>query len=156
MDAARLLAQAEEALRRDPQPEAVVAEAWQAYELTEAVGRLLMVVRAGGRGGAAGPGTCPEQPGESTDHAWGWARAGPAAVAVTADARPPRAVRLTSVRDPAGTLRALRVLLGGIGLALVDHIRTTGDEAAYWLCVEALDAVDEAKDRVRELAAAPE
>jgi hypothetical protein len=150
MDAARLLAQAEEAMRRDTGPETVIAEAWQAYELTGALDRLLAVERSRRAGAAVGP---PET-GDGTDHAWPGARAGPAQMAVTADARPPRAVRLTSVRDPAGALRALRVLLGEIGLALVDLVCTAGDEAAYWLCMEALDAVDEAKDRVRELASA--
>ncbi|CAG6397973.1 hypothetical protein SCOCK_600037 [Actinacidiphila cocklensis] len=65
---------------------------------------------------------------------------------------PPRAARLTAVRDPAGTLRALRVLLGEITQALVGLTRTVQDEGAYWQCIEALDAVDEAKDRVRTLA----
>jgi hypothetical protein len=61
-------------------------------------------------------------------------------------------VRLTGVRDPAGVLRALRVLLGGIGIALASIAGAAADETAYWQCIEALDAVDEAKDRVRALA----
>ncbi|WNI18452.1 DUF6099 family protein [Actinacidiphila sp. ITFR-21] len=127
MDAARLVAEAERTLRSGPQPEHVIAEAWQAYELTEAVARLL--------------GDDPARPA---------VRAGPVPV-VTAGAAGPRAARLTGVRDPAGTLRALRALLGEIGLALVGLTGTAEDEAAYWQCVEALDAVDEAKDRIREL-----
>lgn len=147
MDAARLVAQAEEAMRRDRRPEIVVAEAWQAYELTEAVGRLLTADRRDGAQAATGS----EESAAGSHHAWPVVRAGPFAVVVAADARPPRAVRLTSVRDPTGTLRALRVLLGEIGPALVDIACTVEDEAAYWLCIEALDAVDEAKDRLREL-----
>ncbi|MYS25207.1 hypothetical protein GA0115240_17612 [Streptomyces sp. DvalAA-14] len=131
MDAARLVAEAERALRDSPQPEQVIAEAWQAYELTEAVGRLL--------GDALG------QPG---------VRAGRAPVVTAAGAGPPRAARLSGVRDPDGTLRALRTLLGEIGLTLVGITCTADDEAAYWHCIEALDAVDEAKDRIRELARA--
>lgn len=69
-------------------------------------------------------------------------------------AGPLRAARLSAVRDPAGTLRALRVLLGEIGHALVGLITTAADEDAYWQSIEALDAVDEAKDRVRALAGA--
>jgi hypothetical protein len=129
MDAARLVAEAERAMRDNPQPEHVIAEAWQAYELTEAVGRLL-----------------------GEDHARPVVRAGPVPVITAAGTGPPRAVRLTAVRDPADTLRALRTLLGDIGLTLVGITCTAEDEAAYWQCIEALDAIDEAKDRVRELA----
>ncbi|MCL2551720.1 MAG: DUF6099 family protein [Actinomycetia bacterium] len=67
-------------------------------------------------------------------------------------AGPRRAARLTGVRDAPGTLRALRALLGEIGHALVGLTGSAEDETAYWQCIEALDAVDEAKDRVRALA----
>ncbi|MEU6848734.1 DUF6099 family protein [Actinacidiphila alni] len=128
MDAARLVAQAEQTMRGAPQPDDIIAEAWQAFELTEAVGRLL-----------------------TADHERPVVRAGPGPVVGAAGGDPPRAVRLTGVRDPEGTLRALRTLLGEIGLALVAVTCTAEDEAAYWNCIEALDAVDEAKDRVRAL-----
>lgn len=55
------------------------------------------------------------------------------------------------MRDPSGTLRALRVLLGEINQALVVLTCAVEDEGAYWSCVEALDAVDEARERVRAL-----
>jgi hypothetical protein len=128
MDAARLVAQAERAMSGAPQPDDVIAEAWQAFELTEAVSRLL-----------------------SADHERPVVRAGPGPVVGSPGGDPPRAVRLTGVRDPDGTLRALRTLLGEIGLALVGITCTAEDEAGYWNCIEALDAVDEAKDRVRAL-----
>lgn len=131
MDAARLVAQAERAMRGAPQPEDVIAEAWQAYELTEAVGRLL-----------------------TADHGQPVIRAGPGPVVAAAGGDPPRAVRLTGVRDPEGTLRALRTLLGEIARALVRVTGTAEDEATYWNCIEALDAVDESRDRVRALAGA--
>lgn len=131
MDAARLVTQAERAMRGTTQPDAVIAEAWQAYELTEAVVRLL-----------------------TADHGQPVVRAGPGPVVAAAGGDPPRAVRLTGVRDPDGTLRALRTLLGEIGLALVRVTCTAEDEATYWNCIEALDAVDESKDRVRALAGA--
>jgi hypothetical protein len=129
MDAARLVAESERVMHGAPQPEDVIEEAWQAGELVEAVGRLLAV----GQDGSAGPA----------------GRAGP--VLAVAGAGPPRAARLTVVRDPAGTLRALRVLLGEITHALVGLTCAVQDEGAYWQCIEALDAVDEAKDRVRAL-----
>jgi hypothetical protein len=43
------------------------------------------------------------------------------------------------------------VLLGEITHALVGLTGAVQDEGAYWQCIEALDAVDEAKDRVRAL-----
>lgn len=136
MDAARLVAESERVMRGAPQPEAVIEEAWQAGELVEAVDRLL----------AAGRQRSAECSG-GTGHA---GRTGPALAA--AGAGPPRAARLTAVRDPAGTLRALRVLLGEITHALVGLTSAVQDEGAYWSCIEALDAVDEARDRVRALA----
>jgi hypothetical protein len=145
MDAARLVAQAERAMGSDLRPEEIVAEAWQAYELTEAVVRLLdeRATRVAG----SGPPGHPEDgyPDEARRSG-----AGPGTVPPAAGGR--RAARLTTVRDPDGTLRALRVLLGEIGLAVVDLIGSAADEQAYWSCVEAMDAVDEAKDRLRELA----
>lgn len=161
MDAARLVAEAERAMRASPQPEDVIAEAWQAYELTEAVGRVLTAER-GERGEPEERGEAGEfgEYGESAEHGRAVIRAGPAAMGTLAVAGasagpgPPRAARLTGVRDSAGTLRALRTLLGEIGHALVVITCTAEDEAAYWLCIEALDAVDEAKDRVRSLARA--
>ncbi|MEW1859135.1 DUF6099 family protein [Streptomyces sp. NPDC088194] len=149
MDAARLVAEAERAMGRDPQPDDVIAEAWQAYELTEAIGRLLAEVwgreAEGGRPGERG---AARDPGRTVS------RAGPAPVVSATRVGPPRAARLSTVREPGGTLRALRALLGEIGLALVELISSACDEKTYWECVEALDAVDEAKDRAQVLARA--
>lgn len=130
MDAARLVAESERVMRGEPQPEDVIEEAWQAGELVEALVRLLAAGE--GRAGALG-------------------RAGPVITAAPGTG-PPRAARLTGMRDPEGTLRALRVLLGEISEALVRLSCAVQDEAAYWSCVDALDAVDEAKERVRALA----
>jgi hypothetical protein len=146
MDAARLVAEAERSMGRSPQPEDVIAEAWQAYELTDAVGRLLS--EEWGRAAECGG---PAESGGGRDPVRTVVRAGPPSVVSVTGTGPPRAARLTAVRDPAGTLRALRTLLGEIGLALVGFIGAAADEEAYWQCIEALDAVDEAKDRVRAL-----
>jgi hypothetical protein len=159
MDAARLVAEAERAMRGNPQPEDVIAEAWQAYELTEAVGRLLVATgdrgepggRSAGSGGLGEHGGADGEWGAGAEHGRPVVRAGPGPV-VAAGTGPSRAQRLTAVRDPAAALRGLRTLLGEIGLALVAVTCTAEDEAAYWQCIEALDAVDEAKDRARELA----
>jgi hypothetical protein len=147
MDAARLVAEAERAMSRDPQPDDVIAEAWQAYELTDAVGRLL--AEKWGREAEAGP---PGALGATCDPGSTVPRTGPVPVVSATKVGPPRAARLSTVREPAGTLRALRALLGEIGLALIALISSACDEEAYWECVEALDAVDEAKDRVQVLA----
>ncbi|NUS16486.1 MAG: hypothetical protein HOY69_34665 [Streptomyces sp.] len=127
MDAARLVAESERVMRGAPRPEDVVEEAWQAAGLVEAVTRLLAPA---------------EEP---------WQ--GRAAPLAATGAGPPRAARLTAVRDPVGTLRALRVLLGEINHALVALTCAVQDEGAYWSCVEALDTVDEAREQVRALAA---
>ncbi|NJP45178.1 DUF6099 family protein [Actinacidiphila epipremni] len=127
MDAARLVAECERVMREAPRPEDVIEEAWQAGELVEAVARLLDSAEEPRRRRAAPLLTAP-------------------------GAGPPRAARLTSVRDPAGTLRALRVLLGELHQALVALARAEQHEGAYWSCVEALDAVDEAREQVRALA----
>jgi hypothetical protein len=149
MDAARLVAEAERAIGREPQPADVIAEAWQAYELTDAIGRLLAEERGrateGARLGERGAGL---DPGRTVP------RAGPVPVVSVTQVGPPRASRLTTVREPTRTLQALRVLLGEIGIALVGLISAACDEETYWQCVEALDAVDEAKDRVQVLACA--
>lgn len=191
MDAARLVAEGERVMRGDPQPEHVIAEAWQAYELTEALAQLLapdggpLGAWADGTGegdDAAGKGTDGHREGggatsgwtggtraraggapgrAGTAAAWGAGtadhgppvlRAGPAPRVTAVGPGPPRAARLTGARDPAGTLRALHVLLSEIGTALVALTCTAEDEAAYSQCIEALDAVDEAKDQVRALA----
>lgn len=172
MDASRLVAEAERVMRGAPQPEQVIAEAWQAFELAEAMGRLIGADRPGADGEGCGGGSCagdghggsrqggpggPGGPGEPVVRERGpgerpVARAGPAPVVTGTGAGPPRAARLTGVRDPAGTVRALLVLLGEIGLALVDATCAAEDETAYWLCIEALDAVDEAKERAGQLA----
>lgn len=168
MDAARLVAEAERSMGRDRGPENVIAEAWQAYELTDALERWLGekpgVPAASGspeeRRGQAGAGDRRAGPAGSCagagarDPGGTALRAGPAPMMSPTGAGPLRAARLSAVRDPAGTLRALRVLLGEIGHALVGLITTAADEDAYWQSIEALDAVDEAKDRVRALAAA--
>jgi hypothetical protein len=150
MDAVRLVAEAERSMDRSRQPENVIAEAWQAYELTDALGRLLTDggTRSAECGG--GPGECAAE----RDTGGPVLQAGSAPVISAPGSGSPRASRLTVVRDPAGALRALRVLLCEIGLALVGFIADAADEEAYWQYIEALDAVDEAKDRVRALAGA--
>ena len=150
MDAARLVAEAERSLDRNRQPENVVAEAWQAFELADAIGRLLSEAGAPVTDCGGGPGEC----GGGQDAGRTVLRTGASPVVSAPGSGPPRAARLTAVRDPTDTLRALRALLGEIGLALVGFVGEAADEEAYWQYIDALDAVDEAKDRVRALTGA--
>jgi hypothetical protein len=163
MDAARLVAEAERTMRGCPRPEDVLAQAWQACELTEAVGLVLAQgVQPGGEPpgepgrrakdpGSAAPGSAA---GPEPDAEAGSSTGPGAPTDVPTGAGPPRTARLTVVRDAPATLQALRVLLTEIAHALVALTGSAEDESAYWQCIEALDAVDEARDRVLALARA--
>jgi Family of unknown function (DUF6099) len=136
MDAVRLVRATRQGLREAWAVPDLIAEAWQAQALAEAVGSHLAlhgppelrtpgfrVCEAGGRAcGMSGPPS---------------ARAGPV-----------RAALLTRVREPAVTLRELRELLTELGAALASVACTTEEESVYWQCIEAADAADESKDRV--------
>ncbi len=63
----------------------------------------------------------------------------------------PRAVRLTRAPDVEATLLALAELLGEVGIALVGLACGVYQEALYWASVEAIDAADEARDRVLDM-----
>ncbi|WP_199239456.1 DUF6099 family protein [Streptomyces sp. ICBB 8177] len=118
MDALRLITVTRHALARARDAEEVIAEAWQAQALVEAIAVRLAV-----------PGDAPPR-----------MRGGPA-----------RAVALTGVREPPTALRALLALTADVVVALVAVACATEEENVYWQCIEAMDAVDEARDRVRSL-----
>lgn len=136
MDAVRLIRATRQGLSEAWVVPDLIAEAWQAQALAEAVGSHLAlhgapelrapgfrVCEAGGR--ACGMSGLPS------------ARAGPV-----------RASLLTRVRDPAAALRELSDLLTDLGAALASVAGTTEEESVYWQCIEAVDAADESKDRV--------
>jgi hypothetical protein len=136
MDGLRLIRATRQGLSEAWAVPDLIAEAWQAQALAEAVGSHLAlhggpelrtpgfkVCEAGGR--ACGMSGLPP------------ARAGPF-----------RAALLTGVRDPAAALRELRDLLTDVGAALSSVAGTTEEESVYWQCIEAVDAADESKDRV--------
>ncbi|KQX55401.1 MULTISPECIES: DUF6099 family protein [unclassified Streptomyces] len=130
MEAERLIALGRHALAESGTAQDIVAEAWQAQALAQAIGNHLAL---GGpqelRGDARGLSEIGEYP------AWG--------------AGGPRAAQLTEVADPAGALTALGALLGEVGIALVGVACATDEEGLYWACIEAIDAADESSDRVR-------
>ncbi|MDX3072365.1 DUF6099 family protein [Streptomyces sp. NPDC088354] len=144
MDAVRLIRATRRALQGGGAERDLMAEAWQAQALTQAIGSHLAlhgapelrtlgfwVCEASGRAcGSTGP------PGAS--------------------AGPLRAAILTEVREPAGALRELRELLAELCMALVSVACTAESETEYWQCIEAVDAADESKDRVGALLRAVE
>jgi Family of unknown function (DUF6099) len=144
MDAVRLIRATREVLRGGGAERQLMAEAWQAQALTEAIGSHLALHGA------------PElrTPGFSVCEAGG--RACGATGPPGAASGPLRASMLTEVREPAVALRELRELLSELGLALVSVACTAESENEYWQCIEAVDAADESKDRVGVLLRAVE
>ncbi|MFG3282528.1 DUF6099 family protein [Streptomyces sp. NPDC048111] len=137
MDAVRLLKTAQHALAQSRAVLDIVAEAWQAQALAQAIGGHLA---------ATGP---PELRGEAR----GLSEAGSRGCAVLEHPGLRRdgirATQLSEVPDPAGALSSLSVLLGDVSMALVTVACATDEEGLYWQCIEAIDAADESSDRVR-------
>ncbi len=130
MEAERLVLAGLHALAESGTAHDIVAEAWQARALAQAIGsHLALCGPLELRSEARGLSEAGEYP------AWG--------------ASGPRAARLTEVGDPRSALTALGELLGEVGIALVGVASVTDDEGLYWQCMEAIDAADEAGDRVR-------
>ncbi|MEU9981703.1 DUF6099 family protein [Streptomyces sp. NPDC050856] len=137
MDAERLVVAGRRALAESRTALDIVAEAWQAVSLAQAIGNHLALCgprelrsearglsEIGGRGGAAG-----------LDHP-----------ALRTGGM--RAAQLSGIADMRGTLVALGVLLGEMGIALVGVACDTDEEGLYWQCIEAIDAADESSDRI--------
>ncbi|MFD3536625.1 DUF6099 family protein [Streptomyces sp. NPDC058664] len=130
MEAERLIALGRHALAESGTAQDIVAEAWQAQALAQAIGNHLALCGPQElRGEARGLSETEEYP------AWG--------------AGGPRAAQLAEVADPGGALTLLGELLGEVGIALVGVACATDEEGLYWQCIEAIDAVDESSDRVR-------
>ncbi|MEU4682828.1 DUF6099 family protein [Streptomyces xinghaiensis] len=136
MDAARLIEDTRHGLARARAPQEIVAEAWQAQALAEAVGTHLLLygpqefeTEARGLSEAGGRlrGSLPEAA----------RRAGRV-----------RAARLSDVQDQRRVLIGLGALLGEVGIALVGVACSAEVETFYWQCMEVIDAVDESGDRV--------
>ncbi|MFJ3586633.1 DUF6099 family protein [Streptomyces sp. NPDC090127] len=138
MEAERLIATGRNALARSDTAWDILAEAWQAQALAQAIGSHLALcgpqeVRSEARGLSEIVGGL----GVVTDHPVLGAAAGP------------RAAQLTEVVNPRVALTALGALLGEVGIALVGVACATDEEGLYWQCIEAIDAADESNDRVR-------
>ncbi|GGU26095.1 DUF6099 family protein [Streptomyces lavendofoliae] len=131
MEAERLIATGRRALADSRVALDIVGEAWQAQMLAQAIGNHLALT---------GP---PELRGEARELSETGSRGGAGPVL------PARALRLTGVGNVRGALLGLRALLGEVGIALVGVACATDEEGLYWQCIEAIDAADEAGDRVR-------
>ncbi|MCK8676067.1 DUF6099 family protein [Streptomyces lichenis] len=140
MDAERLIESVRRALAASRAAEDIVAEAWQAQCLAQAIGdHLAHTGPRELRGEARALAETAGRGGQPPDH--------PAVRA----AGGPRAARLSGVADLSVALRQLAALLAEAGIALVSVACATDEEGLYWACVEATDAADEAGDRVRAM-----
>ncbi|EKX64098.1 hypothetical protein Sipo8835_32765 [Streptomyces ipomoeae] len=139
MDAVRLILASRRALAGSVEGPRIMGEAWQAYALAQAIGSRLAV---------SGP---PELRGEAlglTELAGSGCGILGAPPLAAGDLR---AAQLTELGDPHDSLVRLGGLLGEVGIALVALASAADDEATYWQCMEAIDAADEARDRVLEM-----
>lgn len=136
MEAERLVGIIRQALAQSRGTPDIIAEAWQAQALAQAIGSRLA---ADGpkelRGEASGLSEIGGRSNGALDH--------PAARAGVA-----RAARLSGVADPRTALTGLGTLLGEVGMALVGVACETDEQGLYWQCMEAIDAADESTDRV--------
>ncbi|WSM75575.1 DUF6099 family protein [Streptomyces cellulosae] len=139
MDAVRLIVTSRKALAAGGQVPELLTEVWQAQALAQAIGSRLALVG----------------PPQLRDEATGLADLACRGIGVLdrppADSGEPRAARLTELGDTRACLMHLGGLLGDVGIALVGIACAADDEATYWSCVEAIDAADEARDRVRDM-----
>ncbi|MFG3348774.1 DUF6099 family protein [Streptomyces sp. NPDC048018] len=137
MEAERLIATGRHALTESRTALDIVAEAWQAQALAQAIGSHLALcgpleLRSEARGLSeiGGVRGVVEHPAVRTGL---------------------RAAQLTAVAEARTALTALGALLGEVGIALVGVACATDEEGLYWQCIEAIDAADEAGDRVRAM-----
>ncbi|UQS29453.1 hypothetical protein J5J01_21290 [Streptomyces fradiae] len=137
MDAERLIAISRKDLAESRAVPEVMASAWRAQCLAQAVGDHLALCgpqelrgearglgETGGRG-VAGAGLPARRPGGAS------------------------ASQLSEVLDLREALEGLGGLLAEVGMALVGVACGTDEESLYWQCIEGIDAADEAGDRVR-------
>ncbi|WP_069812588.1 DUF6099 family protein [Streptomyces sp. TP-A0874] len=139
MDAARLIETTREALGAVTDPLEILGEAWQAQALAEAIGQHIAVhgpleLRAEARG---------------LIETGGWAAGAlPDTILRTGGIR---ATRLSELAEARQALLDLGELLDEVGMALVAVACDAHEEWLYWQCIEAIDAADEAGDRIHGL-----
>ncbi|MGW4984402.1 DUF6099 family protein [Streptomyces mirabilis] len=139
MDAVRLIGASRRALAGSGDTIEVVAEAWQAQALAQAIGSRFAV---------SGP---PELRGEALGLTELAGRGCGVLDAPPLDMADLRAAQLTELGDARESLLCLGGLLGEVGIALVGIACAADDQGRYWQCMEAIDAADESRDRVLEM-----
>ncbi|MCX4904807.1 DUF6099 family protein [Streptomyces sp. NBC_00878] len=139
MDAVRLISASRCALIGSGDAPGIMAEAWQAQALAQAIGSRLAV---------SGP---PELRGEALGLTELAGRGCGVLDAPVLDVGRLRAAQLTELGDARLALLDLGGLLGEVGIALVGIACAADDEGTYWQCMEAIDAADESRDRVLEM-----
>ncbi|GGN72688.1 hypothetical protein GCM10011579_050120 [Streptomyces albiflavescens] len=139
MEAVRLIVASRRALAERGDTREVMAEAWQAQSLAQAIGSRLAV---------SGP---PELRGEALGLTELAGRGCGVLDTPALGLGALRAAQLTELGDAREALLSLGGLLGEVGIALVGIACAADDEGTYWQCMEAIDAADESRDRVREM-----
>ncbi|MGW2820969.1 DUF6099 family protein [Streptomyces sp. NPDC001443] len=139
MEAVRLILTSRRALAGSSGVPEILTEVWQAQALAQAIGSRLAV---------SGP---PELRGEALGLTELAGRGCGVLEAPELDLGELRAARLTELDDARQALLSLGVLLAEVGIALVGVASGADDEGTYWQCMEAIDAADESRDRVREM-----
>ncbi|GAA3496580.1 DUF6099 family protein [Streptomyces prasinosporus] len=139
MDAVRLIVTSRRALAASGGVPELLTEVWQAQALAQAIGSRLAV---------AGP---PELRGEALGLTELAGRGCGVLDTPELDPGELRAAQLTELGEARQSLMHLGGLLGEVGIALVGLACSADGEAAYWQCMEAIDAADESRDRVLEM-----
>ncbi|MEU8945034.1 DUF6099 family protein [Streptomyces sp. NPDC048489] len=139
MEAVRLIVASRRALAGSGDTDEVVAEAWQAQALAQAIGSRFAV---------SGP---PELRGEALGLTELAGRGCGVLDAAPRDLANLRAARLTELGDAREALLCLGGLLAEVGIALVGVACAADEQGTYWQCMEAIDAADESRDRVLEM-----
>ncbi|GAA3798441.1 DUF6099 family protein [Streptomyces chiangmaiensis] len=139
MEAVRLIVTSRRALAGSEVGPKIMTEAWQAYALAQAIGSRLAV---------SGP---PELRGEALGLTELAGRGCGVLDTPSIDVADLRAAQLTDLGDARRALLDLGTLLVELGMALVAVASAADDEGTYWQCMEAIDAADESRDRVREM-----
>ncbi|MFC1418614.1 DUF6099 family protein [Streptacidiphilus cavernicola] len=149
MDALRLIKSTRHGLTEARSVPQVLAEAWQACALVEAVAMVVALeltesaVRDGTGCGAA---EIARAVAEAAGHA-------AACVGRPPDdgAGPSRAERLTLLVEPAGTVRELRILVQETAEALIVLACGAAEQELYWRCIDSVDAAAECQDLATQL-----
>ncbi|MEU6406435.1 DUF6099 family protein [Streptomyces sp. NPDC046985] len=140
MDAVRLIQAGRRALAGcGGETSVLLVEVWQAQALSQAIGSRLAV---------SGP---PELRGEALGLTELAGRGCGVLDAPVLDPGDLLAAQLTELDDPLGALHSLDDLLGDVSIVLLGIASSAAEERTYWQCMEAIDAADESRDRVREM-----